>query len=153
MTWSLPSIFSGVFGDWLIVGHVSSESEDYCCCLRHQVWRVTWLKNTHFLPWIFFLFGKKHPPMKPLSPNFLQQTSSQDFLARIGSQASSCSPREAVVVSINFTSSLGLVHSCVWAICAICLIDIGVALTQTSLTSAFQSHPCMSLLQQTWISF
>lgn len=33
MTWSPPSIFSGIFGDWLIGEPISLGSENGCCCL------------------------------------------------------------------------------------------------------------------------
>lgn len=114
MTWSLPSIFSGVFGDWFIVEQVSSGSEDYCCYLRHQVWRVTWLKKRVLPPMNLFFIWEETPSHETPQPLLPPADFSQDLLARIGSQASACSPREAVVVSINFT-----LHPLGWCI-AVC---------------------------------
>lgn len=93
MAWSPPSIFLGVFGHWLL----------FClfrvrrCLLprRHQVLWVAWLTKKIFPSVDLFSFGRKHPPTKPLRLCFPQQSSLQDPLAKAGSQASACVPREA----------------------------------------------------------
>lgn len=148
MTRSPPSVFSRILGHWLVFEPVSLRSEDGCCRLGHQVWRVTFLKKRAFPPMDLFLFGRKHPPMKPRGPCFPKQTSPQDPLARIGSQGSACCPREAALVYGNFSCSLGVgTWLCGGHLCHL-PHNIGVASAQTSLTLVFQTHASMSLSLQ-----